>query len=52
VADTRTGEKRTSEAPTLFSFICAVPRTDWPVASAVGEGAMAVQFVQEYFRDM
>jgi thioredoxin reductase (NADPH) len=101
----RTGEARTLETPALFSFIGAVPRTDWlppeierdakefvltgpglaasphwtlrrhpflletsrpgvfaagdvrsgsvkRVASAVGEGAMAVQFVHEYLKEM
>jgi thioredoxin reductase (NADPH) len=105
VIDTRTGEKRTVETPAVFSFIGAVPRTDWlpaeverdgkgfvltgpavaksarwplgrqpylletsrpgvlaagdvrsgsvkRVASAVGEGAMAVQFVHEYLKEM
>ncbi len=100
-----TGEKRTVECPALFSFIGAVPRTDWlpaeierdakgfvrtgpavadsqhwslgrqpflletskvgvfaagdvrsgsvkRVASAVGEGSMAVQFVHEYMKTM
>ena len=101
----RTGEKRTLMTPALFSFIGAVPRTDWlppeidrdpkgfmltgtaaaqsshwtarrppflletsrpgafaagdvrcgsvkRVASAVGEGAMAIQFVHEYLKGM
>ena len=101
----KTGEARTIETPALFSFIGAVPRTDWlppeierdakgfvrtgpalaqsphwtarrqpflletsragvfaagdvrsgsvkRVASAVGEGAMAVQFVHEYLKEM
>jgi thioredoxin reductase (NADPH) len=101
----KTGQVRTVETPALFSFIGAVPRTDWlprdvatdpkgfvltgsaagrsaawnarrepflletsrpgvfaagdvrsgsikRVASAVGEGAMAVQFVHEYFKEM
>lgn len=105
IADDRTGELRTLQIPALFSFIGAVPRTEWlpsrierdakgfirtgaalaqsplwtarrapflletsrpgvfaagdvrsgsvkRVASAVGEGAMAVQFVHEYFREM
>jgi thioredoxin reductase (NADPH) len=105
VADERTGQTRTLETPALFSFIGAVPRTDWlppeidrdaksfirtgndvgrsprwtarrapflletsragvfaagdvrsgsikRVASAVGEGAMAVQFVHEYNKQM
>jgi thioredoxin reductase (NADPH) len=100
-----TGEQRTVETPAVFSFIGAVPRTDWlppevetdakgfvrtgaelaqsrhwtarrdpflletsrpgvfaagdvrassvkRVASAVGEGAMAVQFVHEYLKVM
>jgi thioredoxin reductase (NADPH) len=100
-----TGEIRRVETPALFSFIGAVPRTDWlpaeiekdgkdfvrtgsaqassphwtarrqpflletsrpgvfaagdvrsgsvkRVASAVGEGAMAVQFVHEYLKEM
>ena len=101
----KTGQRRTITAPALFSFIGAVPRTDWlppeverdakgfvrtgtdlarsphwsrrrqpflletsragvfaagdvrsgsvkRVASAVGEGAMAVQFVHEYLKEM
>jgi thioredoxin reductase (NADPH) len=101
----KTGQSRTIAAPALFSFIGAVPRTDWlppeverdargfvrtgmsltgsphwsrrrhpflletsragvfaagdvrsgsvkRVASAVGEGAMAVQFVHEYLKEM
>src|SRR4029077_16439062 len=99
-----TGAERTLETPAVFSFIGAVPRTDWlppeierdakgfvrtgpalaksphwaargqpcllepsrpgvfaardvrsgsvkRVASAVGEGAMAVQFVHEYLKE-
>jgi thioredoxin reductase (NADPH) len=105
IVDHKTGEKRTVETPAVFSFIGAVPRTDWlppeierdakgfvetgpalaksphwtarrhpflletsrpgvfaagdvrsasvkRVASAVGEGAMAVQFVHEYLKEM
>jgi thioredoxin reductase (NADPH) len=105
IANHRTGEERTVETPAVFSFIGAVPRTDWlpaeverdakgfvltgpavaksphwtarrppllletsragvfaagdvragsvkRVASAVGEGAMAVQFVHEYLKEM
>ena len=101
--NTKSGERRTIKTPALFSFIGAVPRTDWlpdeiekdekgfirtgqpvagstrwpgqrapfllettrpgvfaagdvrsgsvkRVASAVGEGSMAVQFVHEYLR--
>jgi thioredoxin reductase (NADPH) len=101
----QTGQRRTIQAPALFSFIGAVPRTDWlppeverdakgfvrtgatlarsphwsrrrqpflletsragvfaagdvragsvkRVASAVGEGSMAVQFVHEYLKEM
>jgi len=101
----KTGQRRTIAAPGLFSFIGAVPRTDWlppdverdpkgfvrtgadlvrsphwsrhrppflletsragvfaagdvrsgsvkRVASAVGEGSMAVQFVHEYLKEM
>jgi thioredoxin reductase (NADPH) len=101
----KTGEVRTLQCPALFSFIGALPRTDWlpseiqrddkqfiqtgnnsaqsahwmarrqpflletsragvfaagdvrsgsvkRVASAVGEGAMAVQFVHEYLKEM
>ena len=101
----KTGQVRTVESPAVFSFIGAVPRTDWlpkeietdskgfvrtgaalaqspswtarrqpflletsksgvfaagdvrsdsvkRVASAVGEGAMAVQFVHEYLKEM
>jgi thioredoxin reductase (NADPH) len=102
--DRKTGEARRIATPGLFSFIGAVPRTDWlppeiaidsrgfvctgpavggapetrgrrdafmletsrfgvfaagdvragsvkRVSSAVGEGAMAVQFVHEYLKD-
>ena len=105
VVNNKTGETRVIKSPALFSFIGAVPRTDWlpleierdpkqfirtgltvaqspywrtrrqpflletshpgvfaagdvrsgsikRVASAVGEGAMAVQFVHEYLKDM
>jgi thioredoxin reductase (NADPH) len=105
VVNHKTGETRTIETPAVFSFIGAVPRTDWlpaqierdprgfiltgpavvnsprwtarrqpflletsrpgvfaagdvrsgsvkRVASAVGEGAMAVQFVHEYLKEM
>lgn len=105
VVNTETGEERTVETPAVFSFIGAVPRTDWlppeierddkgfvrtgpalvksphwtarrqpflletsrpgvfaagdvrsdsvkRVASAVGEGAMAVQFVHEYLKEL
>jgi thioredoxin reductase (NADPH) len=105
IVNTATGEELTVEAPAVFSFIGAVPRTDWlppeierdakgfvqtgpslansphwtarrppflletsrpgvfaagdvrsgsvkRVASAVGEGAMAVQFVHEYLKAM
>jgi thioredoxin reductase len=105
IVNKKTGEVRTLKTPALFSFIGAVPRTDWlsaeiekdakgfvltgpvlaqsplwtarrqpflletsrpgvfaagdvrsgsvkRVASAVGEGAMAVQFVHEYFKEM
>jgi thioredoxin reductase (NADPH) len=105
LANTKTGEVRRVETPAVFSFIGAVPRTDWlppeierdgkgfvqtgagreqsphwtarrqpylletshpgvfaagdvrsgsvkRVASAVGEGAMAVQFVHAYMRAM
>src|SRR5262249_37671249 len=105
VVHRKTGQVRTIETPALFSFIGAVPRTEWlpreimtdpkgfvltgpavvrsaswtagrepflletsrpgvfaagdvrsgsikRVASAVGEGAMAVQFVHEYFKEM
>jgi thioredoxin reductase (NADPH) len=105
IVNNKTGEVRTLETPALFSFIGAVPRTDWlppeierdakafirtgaalaqsphwtarrqpflletsrpgvfaagdvrsdsvkRVASAVGEGAMAVQFVHEYLKEM
>ena len=101
----QTGQERTVETPAVFTFIGAVPRTDWlpteierdtkgfvrtgaalaqsphwtsrrqpflletsrpgvfaagdvrcdsvkRVASAVGEGAMAVQFVHEYLKEM
>jgi thioredoxin reductase (NADPH) len=105
VVNNKTGEKRTIETPALFSFIGAVPRTEWlpseierdekgfirtgptlpksaqwtlrrhpfllettcpgvfaagdvrsgsvkRVASAVGEGSMAVQFVHEYLKEI
>jgi thioredoxin reductase (NADPH) len=105
IVNQKTGEVRTLKTPALFSFIGAVPRTDWlppeierdakqfvrtgatmaqaahwtarrepflletsrpgvfaagdvragsvkRVASAVGEGAMAVQFVHEYLKEM
>jgi thioredoxin reductase (NADPH) len=105
IVDNTTGQKRTVETPAVFSFIGAVPRTDWlppeierdakgfvltgtalaqsphwtakrqpflletsrpgvfaagdvrsgsakRVASAVGEGSMAVQFVHEYLKEM
>jgi thioredoxin reductase (NADPH) len=105
IVNTKTGEVRTLHTPALFSFIGAVPWTDWlppeierdakefvrtgpalessphwtarrqpflletsrpgifatgdvrsgsvkRVASAVGEGAMAVQFVHEYLKGM
>jgi thioredoxin reductase (NADPH) len=108
VVNTRTGQERTIQTPAVFSFIGAVPRTEWlppeierdakgfvqtgpavaksphwrtagrarqpflletshpgvfaagdvrsgsvkRVASAVGEGAMAVQFVHEYLKEM
>jgi thioredoxin reductase (NADPH) len=105
IADSQTGKARALTTPALFSFIGAVPRTEWlpaeiekddkgfvrtgtglaqsphwtgrrvpflletsrpgvfaagdvrsgsvkRVASAVGEGAMAVQFVHEYFKEM
>jgi thioredoxin reductase (NADPH) len=105
IVNNNTGEVRTLITPALFSFIGAVPRTDWlppeierdakefvrtgttlaqsphwtarrqpflletshagvfaagdvrsgsvkRVASAVGEGAMAVQFVHEYLKEM
>jgi thioredoxin reductase (NADPH) len=105
IVNNKTGEERKVETPAVFSFIGAVPRTDWlpaeierdakgfvqtgpalgksphwtarrqpflletsrpgvfaagdvrsasvkRVASAVGEGAMAVQFVHEYLKEM
>jgi thioredoxin reductase (NADPH) len=105
IVNNETGEVRKVETPALFSFIGAVPRTDWlpreiekdgkdfvrtgsalavsphwtarrqpflletsrpgvfaagdvrsgsvkRVASAVGEGAMAVQFVHEFLKEM
>src|SRR5437588_638146 len=105
IVNRKTGAERTVETPAVFSFIGAVPRTDWlppeierdakgfvqtgpalaksphwtarrhpflletsrtgvfaagdvrsgsvkRVASAVGEGAMAVQFVHEYLKEM
>ncbi len=105
IVDSQTGQQRKVETPAVFSFIGALPRTDWlpgeierdekgfvrtgaalaqsshwtaartpflletsrpgvfaagdvragsvkRVASAVGEGAMAVQFVHEYLKQM
>jgi thioredoxin reductase (NADPH) len=105
IVDNKTGQTRTLETPALFSFIGAVPRTDWlpkeietdtrgfvltgaalspskpgdggrdpflletrrrgvfaagdvragsikRVASAVGEGAMAVKLVHEFLKEM
>jgi thioredoxin reductase (NADPH) len=105
VANSQDGRERTIETPAIFSFIGAMPRTDWlpseierdakgfvrtgpavaqskhwsvarppslletshpgvfaagdvrsgsvkRVASAVGEGAMSVQFVHEYLKEM
>src|SRR6266852_8278551 len=92
IVNDKTGEERTVETPAVFSFIGAVPRTDWlppeierdakgfvqtgpalaksphwtarrqpflletshagVFAAAVGEGAMAVQFVHEYLKEM
>jgi thioredoxin reductase (NADPH) len=105
ILTSKTGQERTVETPAVFSFIGAVPRTDWlppeierdaqgfirtgaalaqsphwsghrqpflletsragvfaagdvrsdsvkRVASAVGEGAMAVRFVHEYLKEM
>src|SRR5438876_4772929 len=105
ILSSQTGQERTVETPAVFSFIGAVPRTDWlppeierdakgfvrtgpslaqsphwtgkrepflletsragvfaagdvrsdsvkRVASAVGEGAMAVQFVHEYLKEV
>ena len=105
IVNNKTGEKRTLQIAALFSFIGAVPRTDWlpqdietdprgfvrtgpaveklsdgvtrrqpflletsrrgvfaagdvrassvkRVASAVGEGSMAIQFVHEYLKEM
>jgi thioredoxin reductase (NADPH) len=105
IVNCKTGAERTVETPAVFSFIGAVPRTDWlppeierdargfvrtgpalatsphwsarrqpflletsrpgvfaagdvrsgsvkRVASAVGEGAMAVQFVHEHLKEM
>ncbi len=105
IVNSKTGQERTVETPAVFSFIGAVPRTDWlppeierdaqgfirtgaalaqsphwtakrqpflletsrpgvfaagdvrsgsakRVASAVGEGSMAVQFVHEYLKEM
>ena len=104
IVNTKTGEVKTVKVQALFSFIGAIPRTDWlppeiekdtknfirtgpalsesahwtamrqpflletsrpgvfaagdvrggsikRVASAVGEGAMAVQFVHQYLRE-
>ena len=104
IVNKKTGQERTVETPAVFSFIGAVPRTDWlppeierdaqgfirtgaalaqsphwtakrqpflletsrpgvfaagdvrsgsakRVASAVGEGSMAVQFVHEYLKE-
>ena len=105
IVDSKTAQKRTVETPAVFSFIGAVPRTEWlppeierdakgfvmtgpslaqsshwtgrrppflletsragvfaagdvrsdsvkRVASAVGEGSMAVRFVHEYLKEM
>jgi thioredoxin reductase (NADPH) len=105
IVDSKTGKRRTVQTPAVFSFIGAMPRTDWlppeierdakgfvrtgaaladspywsrnrepflletsypgvfaagdvrsgsvkRVASAVGEGAMSVQFVHEYLKEM
>ena len=105
IVNEKTGQERTVETPAVFSFIGAVPRTDWlppeierdaggfirtgaalaqsphwtrrrhpflletsrpgvfaagdvrsgsvkRVASAVGEGSMAVQFVHEFLKEM
>jgi thioredoxin reductase (NADPH) len=105
ILNSKTGQEQTVETPAVFSFIGAVPRTDWlpleierdaqgfirtgaalaqsshwsghrqpflletsragvfaagdvrsdsvkRVASAVGEGAMAVRFVHEYLKEM
>jgi thioredoxin reductase (NADPH) len=105
IINIKTGRERTVETPAVFSFIGAVPQTDWlppeierdakgfvrtgtaltrsphwtarrqpflletsypgvfaagdvrsgsvkRIASAVGEGAMAVQFVHEYLKEM
>jgi thioredoxin reductase (NADPH) len=104
LVNTKTGQTRTIDTPALFSFIGAVPRTDWlppeitkdekgfvrtgaaaaaagwtarrdpfllettrpgvlaagdvragsvkRVASAVGEGAMAIMFVHQYLKEM
>ena len=105
IANSQTGEERTAEMAAVFTFIGAVPRTEWlpteierddkgfvrtgttlaqsshwtslrspflletsrpgvfaagdvradsikRVASAVGEGAMAVQFVHEYLKEL
>jgi thioredoxin reductase (NADPH) len=105
LVNSSTGQQRTVETPGVFSFIGAMPRTDWlpseierdakgfvrtgsavaqskhwdvarspllletsrpgvfaagdvrsgsvkRVASAVGEGAMSVQFVHEYLKEM
>lgn len=105
IVNQKTGQERTVETPAVFSFIGAVPRTDWlppeierdgrgfirtgadlaqsphwtsrrhpflletsrpgvfaagdvrsgsvkRVASAVGEGAMVVQFVHEFLKEM
>ena len=98
IVNNKTKETRMLKTPASFSFIGAVPRTDWfpkeietdpwgfirtgptltpslwtakrppflleisrpgvfaagdvRVASAVGEGAMAVQFVEQYLREL
>ena len=43
IANTQTGEKRTIQTPALFSFIGALPRTDWLPAEIEKD---ARQFVQ------
>lgn len=50
IENTQTGERRTMSTPAVFSFVGAVPRTDWLPAEieGVGEGSMAIAFIHQY----